>query len=105
MSGQARKSGSGKSASRSSSRKADGPEHSLVVSVKDDHLDQIDQIAQKLKNEGYKVGQVMKITGGITLKGSGDPEANKRQIRGIEGVEAVEAPAGYELPPPDSDVQ
>ena len=91
--------------SSTSGRKSAEPKHSLVVSVKDDHLDQIDEIAQKLKKEGYEVDQVMKISGGITLQGSGDPEANKRRIKNIAGVEAVESPVGYQVAPPESDIQ
>jgi len=91
--------------SSTSSRKSAEHKHSLVVSVKDDHLDQIDEIAQKLRKAGYEVDQVMKMGGGITLQGSGDPEANKKRIKSIEGVDAVEVPVGYQVAPPESDIQ
>jgi hypothetical protein len=102
-----KKSNAKKPATKSSAPGGKSPKarHSLVVSVKDDHLHQIDEIAQKLKKKGYLVDQVMKITGGIKLRGSGDPEANKRQIKEIAGVDAVEVPIAYAVAPPESDIQ
>ena len=109
MNRSSKKSEDKKSSPKATQAKAHGksgePKHSLLVSVTDDHLDQIDQLAEKLEKEGYEVDQVMRITGGITLKGSGDPEANKRQIQRMAGVNSVEIPQGYRIAPPESDVQ
>src|SRR4051812_9474325 len=94
-----------KSAKPTKSSRPAEPRHSLVVSVKDDHLDQIDEIAKKLEKEGYQIEHVMKMTGGIALQGSGDPEENSERIKKISGVDAVERSVGYQIKPPESEIQ
>ncbi len=74
----------------------------IVVSVDDEHLARLDEIAAALERMGVKVEHRMSSLG--TISGVADAAALER-IRALAGVEAVEVARSFEIPPPDSEVQ
>jgi hypothetical protein len=74
----------------------------IIVTVDSNALDQIDRVAQDLRNAGVTVDQVLSATGIIT--GSVDA-GRKAAVRRVRGVASVEADADFHIPPPDSDIQ
>lgn len=74
----------------------------IVVSVDDENLGRLDEIAAALERVGVKVEHRMPSLG--TISGIADA-AVIEGIRAVAGVEAVEVARTFELPPPDSDVQ
>jgi hypothetical protein len=74
----------------------------ISVSVRDDHLDLIDEVVRRLEGAGVKVDQVLRPLGVIT--GSA-PAHGWRAIGQVAGVASVEAEREVRLPPPDADVQ
>jgi hypothetical protein len=75
---------------------------SLIVTVADDALEHIDQLADRLRGEGMKVDRVMPITGVILGSVTGSKVASLKKVRGVTNVEEE---AVAELPPPDSALQ
>jgi uncharacterized protein YqgV (UPF0045/DUF77 family) len=74
----------------------------IIVTVTDNALKNIDQLASKLKSQGMKVDRVMPMTGVI----SGSFDVSKMSaLKDLEGVMSVEEEVSAELPPPDSPVQ
>lgn len=74
----------------------------IIVTVADDALKDIAQLANKLKAKGMKVDRVLPITGVI----SGSLEVSKMAgLQDVEGVMSVEEEVSAELPPPDSPLQ
>jgi hypothetical protein len=74
----------------------------IIVTVTDNALKNISQLATKLKAKGMKVDRVMPITGVI----SGSYESSKMaDLKDVEGVMSVEEEVLAELPPPDSRTQ
>ena len=74
----------------------------LLVSVKDEHLDRILEVAQSLESAGMKIEQVMDKLGVIT----GSCESEKvEDLYQVEGASNVEREREYQLAPPDSDIQ
>lgn len=74
----------------------------IVVSVDDEHLGRLDEIAAALERMGVKVEHRMPSLG--TISGVADAAAVER-IRAVAGVEAVEVARTFQVPPPDSEVQ
>lgn len=74
----------------------------VTVSVDEDHVGNLDEIAERLEALGLSVeellGEIGVITGRIEESRAGDLEA-------VEGVAHVERSRGYQLPPPESDIQ
>ena len=74
----------------------------IVVSVDDENLGRLDEIASALERMGVKVQNRMSSLG--TISAVADAAAVDR-IRAVAGVEAVEVARTFEIPPPDSEVQ
>lgn len=75
---------------------------SVIVTVSDDALPNIHQLADELGAKGMKVDRVMPVTGVIT----GSLKASKVSALGkVVGVLSVEEETTAQLPPPDSPVQ
>jgi hypothetical protein len=78
-----------------------GPK-SIIVTVTDEMLGNIDQVADHLTAKGMKIDQVMPITGVI----SGSCAATKMHaLEKVAGVMSVEEEATAHLPPSDSTLQ
>ena len=75
---------------------------SIIVTVADEALDKIDELADKLTAKGMKVDRVMPITG--VISGSASPD-KLSSLKKVAGVSSVEEEVSAELPPPDSPVQ
>lgn len=74
----------------------------ISVSVDDAHLSQISQISQQLQSSGMNVEQTLSIIGVV----SGSIDQNKlNNLYQIEGVKNVESQQGFQLAPPNSDIQ
>ncbi len=75
---------------------------SIIVTVSDDALQNIHQIAAKLGAKGMKVDRILPVTG--VIAGS-SPPSKMPALQKIEGILSVEEEVTTELPPPDSPVQ
>lgn len=74
----------------------------IIVTVADDALKNINELAAKLTAKGMKVDRVLPITGII----SGSCASGKMgELENVAGVTSVEEEASAELPPPDSTLQ
>lgn len=74
----------------------------LVISVADDHIDQILDVAQNLREAGLAVEQVMDAAGVIT----GHCEKSQMvALSSVPGVDSVEASQSIQLPSADSPIQ
>ena len=74
----------------------------VTVTVDDDHLDDLEGVAEKLRAEGLEVDQVLGDIGIIT----GSVPSDKREsVGGVEGVAAVEDEIDFQLPPPEAGIQ
>ncbi|MFN2588041.1 MAG: ketohydroxyglutarate aldolase [Actinomycetota bacterium] len=74
----------------------------IVVSVDDQDVGRLDEIAATLERMGMKVEHRMASIG--TISGVAD-DAKIEEIAAVDGVAAVEVARTVQLPPPDSDVQ
>jgi len=74
----------------------------ITVTVSDDHLGRIDEVAAALRTNGMQVRQVH---GRIGMISGSAPDDRRQSLRAVDGVEAVEDEASFQLPPPDSPVQ
>ncbi len=75
---------------------------SVIVTISDEALNDIDNVAKQLKNTGMKVKQVMQATGVIT----GHTDSSKlADLKKVNGVMSVEEEVISNLPPPDSSLQ
>lgn len=74
----------------------------IVVSVEDDDAGRLDEIAATLESLGMRIEHKMSSIG--TISGVADDVAIE-EIRAVDGVEAVEVAAAFQLPHPDADVQ
>src|SRR5262249_45661037 len=75
---------------------------SIIVTVADDALKDIHQVADHLKARGMTVHRVMPVTG--VIAGSIAP-SKLSALAKVQGVSSVEEEASVQLPPPGSDVQ
>ena len=74
----------------------------IIVTVTDDALNNINELAAQLSAKGMKVDQVMPLTGVI----SGSAASTKMSdLKKVKGVLSVEEEVTVELPPPHSPVQ
>lgn len=74
----------------------------VSVSVDDAYLSQIEQISQQLQSSGMNVEQTLSSIGVI----NGSIESDKvNSLYQIEGVQNVESQQGYQLAPPNSELQ
>ncbi|MBW3614164.1 MAG: ketohydroxyglutarate aldolase [Actinobacteria bacterium] len=74
----------------------------ITVTVAEDHLDMVENLAAQLRAAGMSVHQVLSTVGIIT--GSVDSTA-RDSIGAVDGVAAVEEETSFQLPPPDAEVQ
>jgi hypothetical protein len=74
---------------------------SIIVTVTDAALDNIQTIAHQLTAKGMNVDQVLPITG--VISGS-CPEGKEAALRAVGGVQSVEEEAQVQIPSPESDV-
>jgi hypothetical protein len=75
---------------------------SVIVTITDDGLKDITEIARKLTEHGMIVQQVLPITGVISGICS---SASKAALGKIHGVHSVEDDVQVQLAPPDSEIQ
>ena len=69
---------------------------SIIVTVADDALENIHELANKLAAKGMQVDRVLPITG--VISGS-CPSGKVGELENIDGVTSVEEEASAELPP------
>ena len=75
---------------------------SIIVTVADEGMEKIDDLATTLKARGMSVDRVMRATGVI----SGSVASTQiDSLRKLKGVHSVEAELRATLPPPDAPVQ
>jgi hypothetical protein len=75
---------------------------SITVTVDDDHLGRIEDVADQLRASGVQVHQVLGAVGIITGEVT---DAQRPAIAQVRGVASVEDQQAFQLPPPDSDIQ
>jgi hypothetical protein len=75
---------------------------SVTVTVADSHAGEIEQLAARLQQAGMDVERVLGELGVVT--GSIDV-AQLAAIEALPGVAAVEQQTGFQIAPPDADVQ
>ena len=83
-------------------KKTTGAKSGVSISVADEHLDRLAEIADDLRSAGLEIDQVLKFTGTIT--GSMDPK-RMEALKSARGVAAVEPEQVVHLPPPDAEIQ
>jgi hypothetical protein len=74
----------------------------VVVAVDDRHVEQIHDVAARLKEQGLDVERTGNITGTVTGRVL---RSKIRALKEVEGVSAVEESARFQLPSPESQVQ
>ncbi len=74
----------------------------VVITVRDEHLTTLAQVADGLRAAGMRVDQVLGAAGVIT--GSVPPD-RRAGVRRVPGVAAVEDDGTVRIAPPDADVQ
>jgi hypothetical protein len=74
----------------------------IVISVAEDHLPRIREVAARLRAAGMDVKDVLAEAG--VISGSAEPSLLPALSR-VEGVEAAEPSREIRIAPPDSDVQ
>jgi hypothetical protein len=74
----------------------------IIVTVSDEKLKNIHEVAAQLAAKGMKVDQIMPATGIITGSSSA---AKMPALKKVDGILSVEEEAIAYLPPPDSPVQ
>lgn len=74
----------------------------ITVTVGDDHLGHVGEVAEQLKAAGMKVESVLDTVGIIT----GSVASERRAaLGGLSGVTAVEDEHTFQIAPPDAEVQ
>ena len=72
------------------------------MTVDDDHVGDVNGVAEQLKGAGMNVDQVLDAMGIIT----GSVPADRRgALEQMPGVAAVEAEQTFQIAPPDADIQ
>lgn len=74
----------------------------VTVTVQDDHLAHIDELADRLRTVGMRVDQVLRPVGVIT---GSVPSTQRPMIETVPGVAAVDDETTFQLPPPDAETQ
>lgn len=74
----------------------------VIVTLDDEHVAKIQQVATQCKAAGMVVGESLEVLGQIT--GRIDPK-QEPALRKVPGVISVDESQDYQLPPGDSDVQ
>ncbi len=73
-----------------------------TVTVAEDHLDRIDEVADALRARGFEVEGVLTALGLITVRAEPSSIA---AAASVDGVDSVSEAVGYQLPSPDSPIQ
>ena len=74
----------------------------VTVSVDDEHLGDVDGVAERLREAGLSVDALLAEIGVITGR---IEESRADALRDVEGVADVERSREFQLPPPDSEIQ
>ena len=74
----------------------------ITVTIADDHLARVDEVAARLRDAGMTVDQVLGTIGVVT--GSVGP-SERSSIEAVPGVAGVEEETSFQIPPPDAEVQ
>jgi hypothetical protein len=74
----------------------------ITVTVSDDYLGRIDEVASALRNNGMHVRDVLESVGVIA---GYLPEDRRAALEVVDGVESVSDSVPVQLPPPESDIQ
>lgn len=74
----------------------------VLVSVRDAHLPHMKQVVEACREAGLEVEHSLEQIGTIT--GSIDP-GKIHELARVPGVAAVERAGGYDIGPPDADLQ
>jgi hypothetical protein len=75
---------------------------SVVVSVADDHLDDLTGVVEGLRRAGLLVDDVLDAVGVVTGSVADDGVG---ALRSVPGVVQVERDQAFQLPPPDAEIQ
>ena len=75
---------------------------SVIITVTDAALGDIQSVADQLTAKGMKVDRVLPVTGVIT---GSVPAGKKAALSAVRGVNSVEDEVQVQLPPPDSEIQ
>ena len=75
---------------------------SVVVSVDDDHLDEIDKVVTELRRAGLRVDDVLDAVGMVTGTVAGSAVET---LESVPGVAEVELQRVQRVAPPDADIQ
>jgi len=59
----------------------------FIAAVKDDYLDQMDEVADRLRIKGCEIRRIMKLTGVITGRLKAGTEFSDLYVEGIASVE------------------
>ncbi|MFW0793777.1 hypothetical protein AAFP30_08200 [Gordonia sp. CPCC 205515] len=76
--------------------------HDVTLTVADDHLGKITEVAAAARAAGMTVDQVLDQVGVICGTA---PERCAPALQALDGVDAVELGQTFRVPPPDSPVQ
>lgn len=74
----------------------------VTVTVRDDRLADIEELADRLRASGMQVDQVLGNIGVIT---GSLPQEKRAAVQHMPGIAAVEAETSFQVPPPDADIQ
>jgi hypothetical protein len=74
----------------------------VVISVDDEHTEQVVSVADELRAAGLEVAEVLPAIGVVT--GSVEP-SRLEQLETVTGVAAVEPSREVRIPPPDETLQ
>ncbi|MGH4016986.1 MAG: hypothetical protein ACRDSL_24280 [Pseudonocardiaceae bacterium] len=74
----------------------------VVVSIAEDHLGELSAVVTRMRDAGLVVDNVQEVLGTVT--GSIDVDGIPR-LETVPGVAVVERQRGFQLPPPDAEVQ
>jgi len=74
----------------------------ITVTVTDDQLANIDELADRLRVAGMQVDQVLHAVGVIT---GSITKSQRTSIENMAGVAAAEEETSFQIAPPDADVQ
>lgn len=74
----------------------------VVVTVHDDQLDHVEEVADQLRGAGMRIDQVLGEIGVIT---GSLPEDRRAAVLSMPGIAAVENETTFQVPPPDSEIQ
>jgi hypothetical protein len=75
---------------------------SIIVTIDDDGLKHIDDVASQLTSRGMNVDRVLRMSGVISGTASSD---KLTALKNVDGVLGVEEEIGVQIPSPDAQVQ